>query len=318
MRIPRMFVVVGAMVASSPAYATCSRATSRADLALAGLEAGTAFTEMDPERFERARVAVIAAVDCTQDVLPGADVATFHGVMAMAAFIRHDDVGAVNAFRGARAADTAWTLDPVVVPEGHPMRTQYTLASTLADGARRSIQSTAGRELLVDGAPGDTFPSDRPAVLQVLSEDGRVVKTYYILSIDGLPTWIEVGGLAGAGADPGVASSPTVVSTPATPEAPPEPSVASSSAVAPESPSTVATPKRKRKPVALTVLTGLAGVGTGVMLLEARQFHDIAFDSETPHKQIDAYANGANGLTIGAGVLGVVTVALGIGVGISW
>jgi hypothetical protein len=150
---------------------------------------------MDAERFGGARDRAVAALPCLGEPLTGPEAAAYHGLMALDAFLRQDDAGAVNSFRAALAADPAWALPPETVPEAHPIRVQLQVARSLTGTLSTPLPDLAPDHVAVDGVAATVAPTDRPAILQRLSADGTVLDTAYLAAGAALPAWAPASPL---------------------------------------------------------------------------------------------------------------------------
>lgn len=182
-------LLVWFLLHAAPGLAACPEPTARAAVALPVAEALQGFAAMDDEGFAAARDRAVAALPCLAEPLTGPEAAAYHGLMALDAFLRQDDAGAVNSFRAALASEPAWALPPETVPEAHPINVQLQVARSLTGSPTAPLPDLAPDSITVDGAAAAAAPTDRPAILQRISADGTVVDTAYLSAGGALPAW---------------------------------------------------------------------------------------------------------------------------------
>lgn len=164
-------ILLLASLAAAACPATVADLDAHAEAALA------AYAELDLERFERAEAALLELAACLDEpVTPGAawDLHVVHG---LGAWIDRDGDAARAAFRGARATLPSGDLSPLLAPDGSHARALWVAAGVEGGGA--AAQPPRGR-WAVDGALDVAeVPTERAVVVQRLTQDGRVRRSWY-------------------------------------------------------------------------------------------------------------------------------------------
>jgi hypothetical protein len=153
----------------------------RVDLAL------DAYAIMDTDAFFAAHRQAREAVGCLDVLLEPEDVAAYHGVSGLAAFLTENDEATLHAFSAALAADPSWSLPERVAPAGTVLVELQQEAAGLGPGARSPLPNTEGFILMFDGEPSLERPAERPCVLQVVSDDWDVLWSGALGPGDDLP-----------------------------------------------------------------------------------------------------------------------------------
>ena len=164
-----------------PCPASLDDLDQRVDLAL------DAYAIMDTDAFFAAHRQAREAVGCLEILLEPEDVAAYHGVSGLAAFLTEDDEGTLRAFSAALAADPSWSLPERVAPEGTVLQELQQEAAGLGPGDRSPLGNVDGFILMIDGEPSLERPTERPCVLQVVSEDWDVLWSGALIPGDALP-----------------------------------------------------------------------------------------------------------------------------------
>jgi hypothetical protein len=163
--------------------------------ALAGCDARTlgdavtraesAFVEMDEGAFVTASSDARVTVDCLADVLTPVQVAGFHRVNALQAFLRGDHGRATLDFRAVLGTQPGYQLPQEIAPAGHPLRRDFEASAQYAEGEPFALPTPSSGWLLVDGQRSTRAPGGRPFLLQWVNEDGLV----------SLSAWVDVGAI---------------------------------------------------------------------------------------------------------------------------
>jgi hypothetical protein len=146
-----------------------------------------AYAVMDTDALFSAHRDAREAVGCLAELIEPELVASFHGVAGLAAFLTEDDEGTLAAFSAALAADPSWRLPDRVAPEGTVLVELQQQAASRGVGPRSPLVNHDGFVLMIDGEPSLERPSERPCVLQVLTEDWELLWSGALLPEDGLP-----------------------------------------------------------------------------------------------------------------------------------
>lgn len=246
---------LGAYAKSPPDLVGFYAASSRADLALA----------------------------CVRSPLPSATTAELYEVEAILSYVTKDDESATAFLRGAHALGGAL---PARILANTPKLAELDRAAVAAStGKVKTLQAPLGAKLLVDGSEALAHPADRPYLLQVVWEDGKVHWT----------------GLVPADLSPDLASL-----------GPPPPPVAAPVCPKAEVIPCPSCPEPARGPSKLLAVGALgttaAAVGLyGLTGLYYKQFYDQKFDSSFTDEEVAASRDRANlfqWAAIGAGAVG--------------
>lgn len=130
--------------------------------------------------------ALLAVLRCEGEVLDPSTSALIHLDHGMARWVAGDREAASAAFRAAAALRPGAGLDPLLVPQGHPMHATYAAATSPPAGAPLAVWTADHAQLWVDGSAASSLPQGRASIAQVVATDGRVRWSAY-LGGDGLP-----------------------------------------------------------------------------------------------------------------------------------
>lgn len=263
------------------AFAACP-ATS-GDLVASVEAAEAAFAALDVAAFRAATNKVTAEANCLADSASRPVVARLHRIEGLRAFVDGDTARADQAFAAARAIEPAYTFPEALVPEGHPVRVRYTALSPQPGGSTALPSPTSGY-LTLDARSSRDRPADRPALLQVVGDDGGVRASAYLWPGDPPPSYDSAAAVA-------------VAPPPVPPTATKDP-----------------TPRERKGPnLPLAVAAGASlAVAGGTMGLAAGS-HAAYYAEDARPADLDGLRARTNGLyltSVGTGVLGV-----GLGVG---
>jgi hypothetical protein len=148
-------------------------------------EAGVA--ELDVDGVANAVARIQAALPCVVDRLEPADVAAVHRLRAFGYFVAGDIFTARETFGAARGADPVWVLDDRLAPPGTQLREVFNTASL--DVATEVVALPSSTALYVDGVRTAERSIDRPALLQLVSAEGRVLDSVWLTDDQPLPDW---------------------------------------------------------------------------------------------------------------------------------
>lgn len=157
------------------------------DLAPPMVDAENAVADMEEADVERAAVALEARIGCLTERLSPEAVAGVHRLLGYRAFVRGDRANASAAFGAARATDPAWQMPDDLAPPGTALREVFTTAPL--DTATEGILVPPGTVLWVDAVKTNERSVDRPAFVQLLSLDGKVLGSHWLLETDPAPDW---------------------------------------------------------------------------------------------------------------------------------
>ncbi len=146
-----------------------------------------AYSVMDTDAFFQAHRNARAALTCMEELLEPEDVAGYHGVAGLAAFLTEDDEGTLASFAAALSADPTWQLPERVAPTDSVLVELQAQAVDKQGGPVSPMGETESFFLMVDGEPSLEHPKTRPWVLQVADEDWQVLWSGALAPGEGLP-----------------------------------------------------------------------------------------------------------------------------------
>ncbi len=185
-----------ALGSTSAQAADCAAPTRPADLQAALLDGEGAVVDLEEEAVGAAIATLDAKLRCLDQVLLPTDVAAIHRLHAYGAFVGAEIRSARAAFGAARAADLAWAIGDRLAPPGTPLRELFNTASL--DVNTEAVTVPSGTSLYVDGVKTAERPLDRPAVLQLVSQDGTVRDSQWLTEDQALPDWSAYATAAAA------------------------------------------------------------------------------------------------------------------------
>lgn len=148
-------------------------------------DAEAAYVGLDADGFEAALDAAALDLPCLTEPLPPGEVARWHGLAALQAFVRADRGGVAGSLAAAEAAVTGWRFPAGWIPEGHDLRS---LAPGAA-GPTAPIPPPARGATWLDGHPDARRATERPTVFQWVDAPGHAALSAYLLPGDPLPAY---------------------------------------------------------------------------------------------------------------------------------
>jgi hypothetical protein len=183
------FVLAAASVAAPPARAACSAPTPQSELVLSLDVAERALLNLDAETFTSTLDRVMLSVDCLAEPADPTFALRLHQLVGVRHFMAGDERLAAAAFAAARQTVPDAPLPKSLAPEGHRMRGLYGLIPTDNSPVEALTPPRQG-SYRVNGAPALTRSAELPALVQHLSDDGRVLWTAYLYPNNPTP-WVE-------------------------------------------------------------------------------------------------------------------------------
>jgi hypothetical protein len=181
------------VVLPGAARAACPRPTRSGDLIRPLGEAQAAFATMDGGAFADADRRAADALTCLGEPITAAVAASWHRQAAFSAWLRDDVDGTRSSFRAALALQPDWRLPEDVAPPDNPLSRLYLEAGALGPGPDRPVWVDRGRALLVDGSLASALPQERPAIVQVVSAEGVVLRTLCLSPDQAPPPEVHLG-----------------------------------------------------------------------------------------------------------------------------
>lgn len=211
----RLWTLGAGLVLGQAAFAQDCVAPTRAEQLVGAVEnAEAAYTRLDTERFRASAAYVRPILACLAELISPAAAAAVHRHLALSAYLADDLDAARASFRASLVIDPGTALPAELAPPGNPLAALYQEAARLGGGDLQQVYPEAGLRLWVDGAPTNTLPADRPAIVQLLGAGEQVRLTTLHPAGAALPI--------GLSATPGrQASAPPALPLPS-PPAPPQ------------------------------------------------------------------------------------------------
>lgn len=261
----------------------CQAAVSTSALQSSLQEAMWALEHLESARFVDATDAIQAAIPCLSEPLSRHQAAEVHRALGVRA-VGDRDPAAAARFAAARSIEPAYTFPSALIPQGHPVRLQYS-AMDLATGDVDVVEAPASGVLRFDGRQGRHRPADWPTLVQLLADDGHVRWTAYVMPEQPLP--------------------PYAVAAEVTPD------VAQVQPVAPVDPLLELPEPRAnaRAPLLVASASGLvvSGVLYGLAGVAQARYRDPA----TPDTELQDIRQRTNSLVIASGFLGGASLGVG-------
>lgn len=180
-----MLLLLGARALAAP----CPIPATALDLGAGLSAADAAYAAMDAEGFAARRDEARAALDCLAEPLTPMDVAAVHRLEALDGYLARDEVRTFSAYRAALAAQPAYRLPSAIAPAGNRLATLYEQAKAAGPPQRVAVAMPPDTQLFVDGVRAGDRPTDRPAVVQLVGADGRILDTAWLGVEAPLPDW---------------------------------------------------------------------------------------------------------------------------------
>jgi hypothetical protein len=274
-----LVLLTGAARAAEPCSASAAELTETIEAAQRSLE------HLEPDQFVQATDRLDGLLPCLAEPLSRHLAAEVHRTKGIRA-VSERDPGASRFFAAARALEPAYKLPSTLIPEGHPVRTEYA-AFDLTTGGFEPLPPPAEGTLTLDASPKLYRPTSWPTIAQYLGADGSVRFTAYLEPDALVPEYPLAGTVAPA---PAPLPLPAPVPGPAPVPVPPRTSAKVPLGVAAVS------------GTALTgVLVGLAGVASA-------RFADL----DTPDEDLLALRSRANSLVAASAFTGAASLGFGI------
>jgi len=171
----------------APALATCEKFTTVLDLR-AALDSGYyAWITLEKPAFFSAVTAARSAVVCLAEPLDPSTTARFYLQEALNGYLQGDEMATVLAFESALIAEPSFQLSPAMAPGRHPLQARLSAARIIPSSTPRDLSNPASGAVFVDGRKDTPAPTDRPFILQVVQDDGKVQGTWWVQTQDPTP-----------------------------------------------------------------------------------------------------------------------------------
>lgn len=244
---------------------------------------------MELDAFEQERDKTFEILVCLGEPLSRREVATLHRLVGLDAYLNEEEARTLAAFASLRALQPAGALPSTLAPAGNPLHVIFRVAGQMTPAGELDAPSLEGAVLLIDAQERSPLYLDRPAVLQLVGDDGAVLWSGYREPNQPLPDFEEMGLRA-------------LPEPPAAEPPPPEPTPATSGETLAEAPPPRARPLLIAGGVAALAAGGLYGVAYGMSL----RYDDPTNSDITTVAELDAYGRKTNALVwTSVGLLGV-------------
>ncbi len=164
----------------------CVAVTTLADFLAAAEQGETAFASMDLPGLREAREQGLALIPCLGEHVTPSEAASFHRMMALAAFTTGDEAQVLAEFHAARRLQPGYEIPETVAPEGHPLLDAYARSINADEGELEPTIPPEGGHVNVDGVRGAPRPNGISTLIQVYEADDQLDQTLYLLPGDPL------------------------------------------------------------------------------------------------------------------------------------
>jgi hypothetical protein len=147
-----------------------------------------AFAERNMESLLGAKHSAMTMLDCLDAPVGPMDAAAYHRLMALAAFATNRDLARLE-FNAARRLEPGYNIPPEVAPAGHPLVLFYNESAMVDPGNLQVVYPPSNTYVVVDGVRGAQRAQRVPVIVQLVSDEGQVLDTEYLLPNQLLPEW---------------------------------------------------------------------------------------------------------------------------------
>ena len=169
--------------------ADCSEAASLSDFVSASAKAEEAFASMDIVTLNAVKGYALDLLPCLGEKVTTAEAATFHRMVALAAFTDGDEELVLAEYHAARRLEPGYAISETVAPEGHRLRELYEQSVDAAEGELHAMMPPAGGFLVVDGVRGAPRPDGISVIVQVFDDTGALTETLLLERGADTPSW---------------------------------------------------------------------------------------------------------------------------------
>ncbi|MCB9743767.1 MAG: hypothetical protein H6740_14300 [Alphaproteobacteria bacterium] len=174
------------LASSAAAEEPCPASVEALEAELAASQ--RAFSELDAEGFQAARLRSEQALGCLEGTLTPRLSAEVHLVMALGSFWDQDEAATLASMQALLALKPHYSFGPPLVPSGdHPLGELLAQAEAMDEGLPQAVTAPHGTMVRIDGSRTDERFPQRAAVAQVITESGELLWTGYVLPGDPLP-----------------------------------------------------------------------------------------------------------------------------------
>jgi hypothetical protein len=269
---------------TAPAPTECGGPVSVEALVASISDATGAFANLDLDGFGARTGMVWDQLPCLSEALTPLDVADVYKLRALDALLAQDDERVRDSLRSARAAAPDYRLPASIAPKGHPLKIAF---DEVGDdmSPREDLPVPSEARVLVDGQAVLTRPTDRAAIVQLVTIDGAVAWTQMVEEGAAVPAY---EALSDDFRDDYLKSSAKVIRV------------------------------RSRRPIELVVASSVAVIGASAMYGLSRSSRATFFDPETPYEDLAGLRARTNGLQTAAVLTGAAGLGLGATAVVSW
>jgi hypothetical protein len=181
------------LMISQVAQAGCETPTQVAQLGVAGRVGEEAFAAMDAEALlTQASLARTQILPCVEEPLTKQDAAAFHRLMALEAFISHDNRRVLQELHASLLLQPSYSFPIQVAAPGHPLLALYEAAGLVSDGDGEKIYPPPNGYVLLGGVRNAARYSQTPVIIQVFTytdETQTLRETRYVQPGEATPNW---------------------------------------------------------------------------------------------------------------------------------
>ncbi len=182
-------LLAGAFLAGSPGWAACPEPLSPDGLDQRLEAAERDLGDLDSDAFLADTADLDKQVACLDAPVDAKLAARIHRAFALRSYLGREESQARVTLVSSKAVDPNYVFPFWLLPERHELRDIY--AEVPDDRPMLPVLPAKRGELRFDGVPVDDRPQLHPAVVQVLDNEGKVLRSEWVRATDVLPEYDE-------------------------------------------------------------------------------------------------------------------------------
>lgn len=180
-------MLLGSLLAQ--ALAACPETQDSQSLLNAMAAAEASFASMNSTAFADSVATMREILPCVNTPLGTLEAAEVHQIEAYDAFLRRHEDEVVLHFAAMQHSAPAALLPEAIAPQGHPLRVLWDSATLLLPPETTAAPPPRDAALRIDGVPTRERPTDLPALVQLIADDGAVRWTVLVDPGEPLPAY---------------------------------------------------------------------------------------------------------------------------------
>ncbi|MCB9669647.1 MAG: hypothetical protein H6734_25100 [Alphaproteobacteria bacterium] len=170
------------------AGAACPEPRSNNDLVVALEDATAAFGKLEIDAFNKAAEEASAILVCLDEPISRPSAAEYHRVMGIQLFLSRNSPAAQKSFAAARSVEPDYTFPTDLVPEGNPIRDDYTAVDPQLGPMEMATNPKSG-SIRLNGSRSLNRARPLPVIFQLLDGRGAVTQTVLVGPDTDLPSY---------------------------------------------------------------------------------------------------------------------------------